>query len=249
MNNVKRMVLLLVLITGTAQCLAADVYLYMTRHGKTLFNEAHRVQGWADTPLTGAGKDVAIQLGKGLASVPLLSVWSSDSGRARETAQLVMAGRSERLPLHERQALREVFFGAFEGDLERNMLDAAANRANYASGDALMQGLMAGRFTLPQYITAIKAADPSGQAESYAQVTERVKRVVTEIARQAQQQGGGNVLIVSHGMTITCLAIALGAKAPSGPLGNASVTKIRYTDTGEFIVESINDMSYVQPAS
>jgi probable phosphoglycerate mutase len=31
------------------------VTIYVTRHGKTMFNTVHRVQGWADTPLTTAG--------------------------------------------------------------------------------------------------------------------------------------------------------------------------------------------------
>ncbi|HAH13997.1 MAG TPA: histidine phosphatase family protein, partial [Pantoea agglomerans] len=32
------------------EALAADVTLYVTRHGKTMFNTVHRAQGWADTP-------------------------------------------------------------------------------------------------------------------------------------------------------------------------------------------------------
>ncbi len=43
-----------------------EVVLYVTRHGKTMFNTVHRAQGWSDTPLTDDGVKVAEQLGKGL---------------------------------------------------------------------------------------------------------------------------------------------------------------------------------------
>ena len=35
----------------------ADVRLYISRHGKTMFNTIGRVQGWCDTPLTKKGEE------------------------------------------------------------------------------------------------------------------------------------------------------------------------------------------------
>jgi probable phosphoglycerate mutase len=69
---------------------------------------------------------------------------------------------------------------------------------------------------------------------------------LTEIAQQARQQGGGNVLVVTHGLAITALLQALGDTSLNQTLDNASVTRLRYTDSGEFVIESINDMSYVE---
>ena len=39
---------------------------------------------------------------------------------------------------------------------------------------------------------------------------------------------------------------ALGDTSLNQTLDNASVTRLRYTDSGEFVIESINDMSYVE---
>ncbi|MFZ2576124.1 MAG: phosphoglycerate mutase family protein, partial [Lactococcus hircilactis] len=33
--------------------------LYLMRHGETLFNQLHLIQGWSDSPLTKRGQDQA----------------------------------------------------------------------------------------------------------------------------------------------------------------------------------------------
>lgn len=87
---VKALLILVVAGAIAGEAFAADVTLYVTRHGKTMFNTVHRAQGWADTPLTPAGVEVAQKLGRGLQTTPFIAVWSSDAGRARETAHIVM---------------------------------------------------------------------------------------------------------------------------------------------------------------
>ncbi len=37
--------------------------LYLTRHGETLFNAQHRIQGWCDAPLTERGRAQARAMG------------------------------------------------------------------------------------------------------------------------------------------------------------------------------------------
>ncbi|MDR2151083.1 MAG: histidine phosphatase family protein, partial [Spirochaetaceae bacterium] len=66
------------------------VTIYVTRHGKTLFNTKDLAQGWADSPLTPEGVAVAEDLGRGLRDVKFDYVISSDLVRARQTARLVM---------------------------------------------------------------------------------------------------------------------------------------------------------------
>jgi len=253
------------LLLGTAffsfsECFATDVTIYLTRHGKTMFNTVQRVQGWSDTPLTPAGVDVAKKLGRGLEPVTFIAAWSSDFGRARETAQLVMQGWKTPLPLKESKGLREVGFGLYEGDLDRNMWGAAAKQAGYSSEEALMKDFADRKIRINEMIEAIKGAESqgttvlkgiksTGAAESYQQVATRMTDTITDIAQQAQKQGGGNVLVVSHGMAIMVLLKELGDTSLNHSLSNASVTKIRYTDAGKFIIESINDLSYVQKGS
>ncbi|MDU7866730.1 MAG: histidine phosphatase family protein, partial [Pantoea sp.] len=128
---VKALLIFVAIGAGAGEAFAADVTIFVTRHGKTMFNTVQRVQGWADTPLTPAGVEVAEKLGRGLQTVPFIAVWSSDAGRARQTAQLVMHGWKAPLPLNELKGLREVGFGLYEGDLDKNMWDAVARQAGY----------------------------------------------------------------------------------------------------------------------
>lgn len=249
MKIIAKIIVVFLVLFSTGSSFAADVELYVVRHGKTIFNTVHRAQGWSDTPLTAEGAEVARQAGRGLKPVDFIAAWSSDSGRARETAKLIMAARDKPLPVQECKALREVFFGVFEGDTNENMQTAAASKGGYASSAQLMAAFNGKKIGIEEIVEMIHAADPSGQAETYQQVAQRVTMAVKKIARQAQQQGGGNVLIVTHGMAIMTLLHELGDKNMTHSLSNASVTRIRYTDAGKFVIEAIDDLSYVKKGS
>lgn len=242
----KSISLAFVFIFTISNALAADVYLYVTRHGKTMFNTSHRVQGWSDTPLTKPGIEVAQQLGKGLQDTDFIAAYSSDLGRAKQTAKIVLASKGQDLAINEMEGLRETCFGLFEGDLDPNMWGPAAKHLGYPSDKELMQDYAAGNITIDKMMDALKAVEQSGDAENYQQVRDRMQQSLTAIAQAAQQQGGGNVLIVSHGMAILAMIYDMTDTPIRGQLGNASVTKIRYTDEGKFIIESIGDMSYIE---
>ena len=62
----------------------------MARHGETVFNLERRYQGQSDSPLTARGVAQARELAHALQGEPVAAVYSSDLGRALETA-LVMA--------------------------------------------------------------------------------------------------------------------------------------------------------------
>ncbi|WP_392564272.1 histidine phosphatase family protein [Orbus wheelerorum] len=242
----KSISILLLLVVTYSNAFAADVYLYVTRHGKTMFNTTHRAQGWSDTPLTKAGIDVAEQLGRGLKGTDFIAAYSSDLGRARQTAKVILAAKGDKIDITELEGLRETCFGIFEGDLDPNMWGPAAKHLGYQSDKALMQDFSAGNITIDKMMNVIAAVEQSGQAENYQTVKERMQNALTMIAKKAQAQGGGNVLIVSHGMAILAMINDMTDKPLNRQLGNASVTKIRYTDDGKFIVESVGDMSYIE---
>lgn len=68
----------------------------------------------------------------------------------------------------------------------------------------------------------------------------------SSIARKIERQGGGNALVVSHGMTIATLVDLLAPEAQKRlALDNGSITVIKYED-GKMTVESVGDMSYRQ---
>jgi broad specificity phosphatase PhoE len=94
----------------------------LARHGETNDNrEPIRVQGFTDTPLNAAGRRQAFELGQRMQDEAIVSLWSSDLSRARETAEIAGAalGLSPRLDWR----LREAYRGRWEGrrviDIER----------------------------------------------------------------------------------------------------------------------------------
>ncbi|NUF49744.1 histidine phosphatase family protein [Gilliamella sp. ESL0250] len=237
---------LTILILSISQAFADDTYLYVTRHGKTMFNNVHRAQGWSDTPLTKPGVEVAEQLGRGLKDVKFISAYSSDLGRARQTARIVLETKGDKVQINEMEGLRETCFGDYEGDLDPNMWNPAAKYLGYESDKDLMDDMAKGKVTLKKMMNAIAAVEKSGEAEDYNKVKTRMQASLKTIAESAKAQGGGNVLVVSHGMAIMAMVEEWLDTPITTGLGNASVTKIRYTDDGKFIVESLGDMSYVE---
>lgn len=67
---------------------------FVARHGETVFNAAHRLQGdAAHTPLTRAGFAQADELGRALRALlgvkPALTLWASPTGRALQTLAVI----------------------------------------------------------------------------------------------------------------------------------------------------------------
>ncbi|UTG85541.1 histidine phosphatase family protein [Bacillus paranthracis] len=215
------------------------VTLYVTRHGKTILNTNHRAQGWADSPLVEKGVEVASNLGTGLKDIHFTSAYSSDSGRAIETANLVLKySEQSKLKLEQRKKLRELNFGIFEGEKLDNMWDAVGKAAGVASPEELM------KFSIQEVIDLIRAADPTKQAEDWELFSTRIKAEIDNISEEVAKDGGGNVLVVVHGLLITTLIEMLDSNKTKLGVENASVTKIVYQD-GTYTVESVGDMSYV----
>ncbi|HDX9609739.1 TPA: histidine phosphatase family protein [Bacillus toyonensis] len=215
------------------------VTLYVTRHGKTILNTNHRAQGWADSPLVEKGVEVASNLGTGLKDVHFTNAYSSDSGRAIETANLVLKySEQSKLKLEKRKNLRELNFGIFEGEKLENMWDAVGKAAGVAAPEELM------KLSIQEVINLIRTADPTKQAEDWELFSARIKTEIDKISEEAVANGGGNVLVVVHGLLITVLIEMIDSSKTKLGVENASVTKILYKD-GEYIVESVGDMRYV----
>lgn len=90
--------------------------------------------------------------------------------------------------------------------------------------------------------------DSSKQAEDTETVTKRMKKEVDQIAEEVAEDGGGKVLVVSHGTSLMDLLYAISPESLNEVeegLGNASVSKVVYKD-GKYKVQSVNDMSYVE---
>lgn len=89
--------------------------LYLMRHGQTLFNLRHKVQGWCDSPLTELGKKQARAAGEYFRQQGIVfdHAYSSTSERACDTLELVCD-----MPYTRVKGLKEWNFGRFEGESE-----------------------------------------------------------------------------------------------------------------------------------
>ncbi|MDH6357883.1 histidine phosphatase family protein [Parabacteroides sp. PF5-9] len=225
------------------------VTFYIARHGKTMFNTLDRVQGWSDSPLTPAGIEVAEYLGKGLKEIPFKAAYSSDLSRARQTARIVLEAKGQKeLPVIEVPGVRETNFGRYEGGFNTDMWGDAALYMHYKNGNDLMKDIAGKPDMFQKILAAIKKLDTLNMAEDYNDVKKRGQQALREIAEKEASQGGGNILLVSHGMAISIFLFELdsaGKKPEVGQMENAAVSKVVYKN-GQFTLESFGDMRYVE---
>jgi len=208
------------------------------------------MQGWVDAPLTPEGQAVAEQLGRGMKceGLEFKSVYSSDSARAKTTASIILDQNEFQFSINETPALRELALGSYEGELDEKMLRDVALYMGYKSGEALLEAEKTGIEVVIQALAAIKDLDTLGIAEDYYDLKTRAEAFIREVAVKEAAEGGGNILVVSHGFTIGILLSELDDEEdyPTAiDVGNASVSKAVYKE-GKFTVESIGDMHYVE---
>jgi len=208
------------------------------------------MQGWADAPLTPEGHAVVEQLGRGMKreGIVFKSVYSSDSARAKTTASIILEQNGLQLDINETLALRELALGSYEGELGDKMLREVALYMGYKSGEELLEAERTGIEVIIQALAGIKDLDTLGIAEDYYDLKARAEAFIRETAAKEAEEGGGNLLVVSHGFTIGILLSELDDEEdyPTAiDIGNASVSKVVYKD-GKFTVESIGDMYYIE---
>ena len=220
----------------------AKTKLYIARHGKTMFNTIGRAQGWSDSPLTEAGERGIHELGIGLrqAGIPFQQAVSSDSGRTIQTMGIVLEelGLTGKIPYRYDKRIREWCFGSFDGAYDGELFLGVLPRV-FRVDDFHHLSLM-------ELAEGIVEVDTAGWAESWETLRDRILDGFTTIAKDVESQGGGNAIVVSHGMTISTLIYLIDPKAfKELVLDNGSVTVIEYED-GQFKLEAVGDLSYRQ---
>ena len=137
----------------------SETAIILVRHGETDWNRDRRVQGHTDVPLNAAGRLQAELLAAELAEEHVDVVYSSDLGRALETANILAESRSLAVSTHS--ALREKNFGTWEGLTDTDVLGRFPDAVRGHWGDGESAEEMADRVL--RAILEIGAAHP-GQA-------------------------------------------------------------------------------------
>ena len=87
--------------------------LYIIRHGKTDWNNRHKLQGRTDIPLNEEGRRMAETARDEYRDVHFDICFCSPLIRARETAEILLKGRN--IPILTDERLVEMSFGSYEG--------------------------------------------------------------------------------------------------------------------------------------
>ena len=150
------------------------VRILLARHGETLFNVEGRWQGQSDSPLTERGLAQARELGRALSAEAIAAVYSSDLGRAMQTAHEVATLHG--LTVRPEVRLREIDTGGF-------------THKNWAEIDAEYPGQREIWSKTPASLRM-----PGGETLLEAQT-----RALAFIAETMPRRAGQTIVIISHG--------------------------------------------------
>lgn len=212
--------------------------LYLVRHGKTMFNTIGRAQGWSDTPLTEEGKKGVQELAIGLhqSSLDFKKAFSSDSGRTIQTTNIILEELQlfGKIPYRTDENIREWCFGSFDGAYDGELFMGVLPRVFHV--DHVHQ------LSYAELAEGLVEVDTAGWAENWEKLRDRIWKGFIDIAKDVEASGGGNALVVSHGMTIGTFIYLINQSRTHG-LENGSVTIIDY-ENGSFTVKDVGNLSY-----
>lgn len=152
--------------------------IYFTRHGETEWNKLGIIQGQLDSALTSRGMDMGRRLGEMAKDLNFDRVYSSDLGRAYDTARLICPDRE----IIKTPLLREIDVGSWSG---KNIKDVKVE-------DEILYKKY---FEDPKNYKR-----PDG--ESIHDLRARVEKFFEKAVYPNEDE---NILIVTHGVTIVAI--------------------------------------------
>ncbi len=199
--------------------------IYFVRHGQTLFNKMHIVQGsGVDSDLNEEGIKQGASLHRQYRHLDFELIMTSGLKRTWQTVQPFI---DDGIPWEKFPELNEISWGIHEGakgtpEMRQNYLDLVGNwnRENY---DAKIEG-----------------------GESATQLGERVGKFMEYLKSRKERR----ILVCSHGRTMTCISCFLEERPLKDMVlfkyNNTGVTKTIYNGN-RFVIECLNDVSHLQP--
>ncbi len=199
----------------------------LLRHGETESNTKGKLQGCQDSPLTETGKNQAHLLGKKLKELAPDYLYSSDLGRAKQTAKII----SEHTGLTPNyiETMRERSFGIFEGLTHAEILKSHSDIwEQYKNSD--------NDFTVPE-------------GESRKDVMSKACKTLISLG---EKHPDSTVAIATHGGTIYYFLQYL-LDFPQEEkirlfIKNCSINTIIYKN-GDFIIDAIGDTAHLEKIS
>jgi len=190
--------------------------LYIVRHGETEWNIENKLQGWMDSALTNKGIEHSLRLQKRLEPVNFTSIYSSPSGRAVHTANLIKG--LQNLEVKTVENLKEIHLGSWEGKTHDEVKLLEPERYEHF-------------WNAPHLYVA-------DTGETFQQLQQRVENFLSSIVYKHTE---GNILIVTHTVFIKML-LAVVKHLPISNLWGPPYIK----DTSLSIIEIENGRSNIR---
>ena len=193
------------------------------RHGETEWNSQQRMQGHSNSDLSSVGQAQIQALGQWMKNVPFDHIYSSDSLRAKQTAEAITQFSGHELKIDLR--LREKNLGVFEG------LTSEEARERH-----------------PEVFRLFKTAGSKyviDEGESTQQLQDRALEIVDEIRIKHPEE---RVLLVTHGGFIRVVmkhSLGLSLETPTRFLiRNTGVFRLVWED--KWIVSQMGGVSHLE---
>jgi probable phosphoglycerate mutase len=197
--------------------------LIIVRHGQTEWNLKLIRQGHLDSPLTEKGIAQAKALAERLSRETFSVLYSSDLGRAIQTAQMIADATGHRIVTDPR--LRERHLGIFQG----------------FTGDEL-------REKYPEEYRLHRTSGPSYVIPGGESVEQQIARNVAYLQEIAEKHLGETIVVVTHGGVLSGFfrhALAIPLEAPRRfEFTNASLNVFSY-EAGNWMLRTWGDVSHL----
>lgn len=191
---------------------------YLTRHGKTLWNLEKRLQGFGNSELTNEGIEQAYELRKRLSDIDIDVIYTSPIKRAYETARIIKGDKNIKFVIDDR--LKEINFGDYEGSTEAELLKQGRGQE--------ISKIFSGEMDI---------SAPGG--ETLRELSYRVSKLLDEILLIEDNK---SILIVTHGTTLKAIVgyFRNSKELYNEIMGQCTLTKINCSGKN-FEFEYIND--------
>jgi len=200
-----------------------ETEIILIRHGETEWNSQQRMQGHSNSDLSSVGQAQIQALGQWMKNVPFDLIYSSDSLRAKQTAEAITQFSGHELQFDQR--LREKNLGVFEG------LTSEEARERH-----------------PEVFRLFKTAGSKyviDEGESTQQLQDRALEIVNEIRIKHPEE---RVLLVTHGGFIRVVmkhSLGLSLETPTRFLiRNTGVFRLEWED--KWLVSQMGGVSHLE---
>lgn len=197
---------------------------YIVRHGQTNWNILGKTQGHGNSDLTEKGIEQAKELSENMINYPIDYIYSSDLGRAVQTAEIL--GDKLNIKVEKTHALREMGFGTWEGllieEIKKDYADVYSTWRNE-----------------PHLVNI-----PGG--ETLHIIKDRVDNFINEINKNYDNK---HIVLVTHSVTVRVMLLSfLGAGMENIyriKQDNTALNIVEYRDYGPVVIK-MNDTSHIK---